>query len=156
MSWLYWRTGCSLLLVMMMHAAVNNTGAIVEAAVRGALNPLTFHGSFVGWTTVQLAWAVAAVLLYQVRGATLAHLWRSEFYWRQARGRCTAHGRRDLVTRALNTAWHRATPCRRAPHWISAWRGTSHRQGGAILRHRSESLHDAGRHTSSSTGSERL
>src|SRR5262245_53544396 len=34
MAWLYWRTGGSLLLTMLMHAAVNNTASIVRAPAR--------------------------------------------------------------------------------------------------------------------------
>jgi membrane protease YdiL (CAAX protease family) len=40
MAWLYWRTSGSLLLTMLMHAAVNNTKDIVPSAVSGATNPL--------------------------------------------------------------------------------------------------------------------
>jgi membrane protease YdiL (CAAX protease family) len=70
-AWLYWKTKGSLLLVMIMHAAVNNTTGIVPAALPHATNPLSFHGSFVGWATVAVAWVVAAVLLYRMRGAEI-------------------------------------------------------------------------------------
>jgi membrane protease YdiL (CAAX protease family) len=39
-GWLYWRTKGSLLLTMLMHAAVNNTKDIVPSAVPNATNPL--------------------------------------------------------------------------------------------------------------------
>jgi membrane protease YdiL (CAAX protease family) len=39
MAWLYWKTQGSLLLVMLMHASVNNTAGIVPAAVPHAVNP---------------------------------------------------------------------------------------------------------------------
>lgn len=74
MSWLYWRTDGSLLLVMLMHSAVNNTSGVVPMAVPGATNPLSFHASFVAWATVGVAWIVAVVLLYQMRGAEITKL----------------------------------------------------------------------------------
>ena len=69
MSWLYWKAHGSLLLVMVMHAAVNNTTGIVPAAVPGAANALSFAASFVAWATVAISWAVAAVLLVELRRA---------------------------------------------------------------------------------------
>lgn len=74
MSWLYWKTQGSLLLVMLMHAAVNNTSGIVPAALPHATDPMSFQGSLVAWATVGLAWVVAAVLLYQMRGAQIRAL----------------------------------------------------------------------------------
>jgi membrane protease YdiL (CAAX protease family) len=71
MSWLYWKTEGSLLLVMLMHASVNNTTGIVPAAVAGATTPLTFRGSLVAWATIGLSWAIAALLLPRMRGADL-------------------------------------------------------------------------------------
>jgi len=41
MAWLYWRTCGSLLLVMLMHAAMNNTKDIVPSAGRPQGNPFT-------------------------------------------------------------------------------------------------------------------
>lgn len=69
MSWLYWRTDGSLLLVMLMHASVNNTTGIVPAAVPGATDPLSFHGSAVAWLTVGVSWVIAATLLPRMRRA---------------------------------------------------------------------------------------
>jgi membrane protease YdiL (CAAX protease family) len=69
MSWLYWKTQGSLLLVMLMHAAVSNTTGIVPAALPSATDPMSFQGSLVAWATVGAAWVVAAVLLYQMHGA---------------------------------------------------------------------------------------
>jgi membrane protease YdiL (CAAX protease family) len=71
MAWLYWKTSGSLLLVMVMHASVNNTTGIVPAAMPGATNAFTFSGSLVGWATVGVAWILAVVLLYRMRGAEL-------------------------------------------------------------------------------------
>lgn len=67
MAWLYCRTQGSLLLVMLMHASVNNTTGIVPAAVPNAVDALSFHGSLVGWLTVAVSWAVAVPLLWWMR-----------------------------------------------------------------------------------------
>src|SRR5262249_50036769 len=72
MAWLYCRTGGSRLLVMLFHAAVNNTKDIVPSAVPGATNSFALSTSLVAWLTVALLWIVAAVLLRQMRG--VAHL----------------------------------------------------------------------------------
>lgn len=71
MSWLYWRAQGSLLLVMLMHASVNNTTGIVPAAVPGATNPMSIEGSLVAWATVGVASLVAAALLFRMRGAEI-------------------------------------------------------------------------------------
>jgi membrane protease YdiL (CAAX protease family) len=71
MAWLFWRTGGSLLLVMVMHASVNNTIGIVPAALPDAVSPWSFEGSPMAWITVGLSWVVAAVLLLQMRGKRL-------------------------------------------------------------------------------------
>jgi uncharacterized protein len=66
MGWLYWRTGGSLLLVMLLHAAVNNTKDIVPSAVPGATNPLALSTSLVAWLTVALLWICAAYFLVRM------------------------------------------------------------------------------------------
>jgi uncharacterized protein len=72
MGWLYWKTNGSLLLVMLMHASVNNTTGIVPAAVAGASNPLSFAGSSIAVYTIVLSWLLAAALMKQMRGARIA------------------------------------------------------------------------------------
>jgi membrane protease YdiL (CAAX protease family) len=72
MAWLYWRSGGSLLLVMLMHASVNNTGGIVPAAVPGASDAFAFSPSLVGWISVSLGWIVAIPMLIQMRRADLS------------------------------------------------------------------------------------
>lgn len=69
MAWLYWKTDGSLLLVMILHAAINNTKDIVPSAVAGpaATNPWTLSGSLVGWLTAALLWIGAAYFLVQMR-----------------------------------------------------------------------------------------
>ncbi|MBA4072916.1 MAG: hypothetical protein C0497_13915 [Gemmatimonas sp.] len=68
MGWLYWRTQGSLLLVMLFHAAINNTANIVPSRLEGATDAMSLHASTVGWTTVALLWAAAAYFLYSMRG----------------------------------------------------------------------------------------
>lgn len=70
-AWLYWRTGGSLLLVMILHAAVNNTKDIVPSAVPGALNAFAFSTSPVAWLTVALLWIAAVFFLGQMRSVRL-------------------------------------------------------------------------------------
>ena len=71
MAWLYWKTDGSLLLVMLMHASVNNTTGIVPAAVPNASDPFSLSGSVVAWATVVVWWVVALLLLTHMRGAAL-------------------------------------------------------------------------------------
>lgn len=75
MAWLYWRTGGSLLLVMLMHAAVNNLKDIVPSAATGATNAFALSASLVGWLTALFLWIVAAYFLIQMhRGASRGYL----------------------------------------------------------------------------------
>ena len=67
MAWLYWRTDGSLLLVMLLHAAVNNTKDIVPSTVPGATNPFALSTSLVGWLTVAFLWICAAYFLVRMR-----------------------------------------------------------------------------------------
>ena len=65
-AWLYWRTEGSLLLVMLLHAAVNNTKDIVPSAVPGATNPFALSASLVAWLTVAFLWIAAAYFLVRM------------------------------------------------------------------------------------------
>lgn len=71
MAWLYWQSDGSLLLVMVMHASVNNTTGIVPAAVPGAVDVLSLEGSAVAWAAVGVSWLVALPLLVLMRGVLL-------------------------------------------------------------------------------------
>lgn len=62
-AWLWAHTRQSLLLPMLLHAAINNTKDIVPSAVTGATQPFTFHASLVGWLTTVLLWIAAAIFL---------------------------------------------------------------------------------------------
>jgi membrane protease YdiL (CAAX protease family) len=74
MGWLYWRTSGSLLLVMLMHAAVNNTKDIVPSAAPGVSDPFSLSGSPVWRLTIGLLWIGAAYFLLQMRAADLGRM----------------------------------------------------------------------------------
>jgi membrane protease YdiL (CAAX protease family) len=73
-AFVYWKTGGSLLLVMVMHAAVNNTTGIVPAAIGADIRPIALGGSLVAWATVALSWMVALPLLVLMRKADVQRL----------------------------------------------------------------------------------
>jgi membrane protease YdiL (CAAX protease family) len=70
LAWLYWRTEGSLLLVMLLHAAVNNTKDIVPSVVPGATDTFALSSSRVAWLTVLLLWIAAAYFLVRMRKVT--------------------------------------------------------------------------------------
>ena len=67
LAWLYMNTNGSLLLVMLMHSAVNQTKDIVPSAVPEATNSFTFSSSVVAWLTVTLLWICAGYFLLRMR-----------------------------------------------------------------------------------------
>lgn len=67
-AWLWANTRGSLLPVMLLHAAVNNTKDIVPSAEPGAVNPWALSHSLVGWLTVTLLWLCAGYFLLRMRG----------------------------------------------------------------------------------------
>ena len=71
MAWLYWRTGGSLLLVMLMHAAINNTGGLVPGVPAAPVHPLSFAAPPIALLSLLVATVVAALLFSQLRGARL-------------------------------------------------------------------------------------
>jgi membrane protease YdiL (CAAX protease family) len=66
-TWLYVNTRGSLLLTMLMHAAVNNTKDIVPSVLTGATDSFTMQASAVAWLTVALLWICAAFFLVRMR-----------------------------------------------------------------------------------------
>lgn len=66
MTWLYARTGGSLLLVMLMHGANNQTRNIVPSAVPGASHALTLSTYLPAWLTVTLLWISACYFLIRM------------------------------------------------------------------------------------------
>jgi len=63
MAWLYWKTNRSLLLVMIMHASVNNTVGLVPGTLPDPVGLMSLQASIVTWATVGLSSAVAVLLL---------------------------------------------------------------------------------------------
>ncbi len=66
MGWLYGHTRGSLLLVMLLHAAANNTKDIVPSTVAGAGDPFALSASLVAWLTVMLLWLCAGFFLFRM------------------------------------------------------------------------------------------
>jgi membrane protease YdiL (CAAX protease family) len=69
LAWMHWRTRGSLLLVMLMHAAVNNTRDLVPSASVPGESVWTFDASPVAWTTAALLWIPAAWMAFRMRDA---------------------------------------------------------------------------------------
>jgi membrane protease YdiL (CAAX protease family) len=67
-AWLWERTGRSLLLCMLLHAAVNNSD-IVPAARAGAPNVFSFEASRVSWLAAAVLWTCALLFLAAMRRA---------------------------------------------------------------------------------------
>jgi hypothetical protein len=71
MAWLYWRTQGSLLLMMLMHAAVNNTAGIVPSPASTTGSSFGLSAPLVSWLTAALLWVPALYFLVRMRGARL-------------------------------------------------------------------------------------
>jgi hypothetical protein len=71
MAWLYWRTEGSLLLVMLMHSAVNNTTDIVPSGLPAAEKVFSMHASPIAWISTALLWIFATYFLLMMRGAKI-------------------------------------------------------------------------------------
>lgn len=71
MAWLFASTRGSLLPVMLLHAAVNNTKDIVPSAVANATNPWALSHSLVARLTVALLWLGAGYFLLRMRNLSL-------------------------------------------------------------------------------------
>ncbi len=67
MAFVYAKTRGSLLLVMLMHAAVNNTKDIVPSADPQSGGPWGLSHSLVAWLTVAVLWIGAAYFLVRMR-----------------------------------------------------------------------------------------
>ena len=66
-AWLWARTGHSLLLPMLLHAAVNNSKDIVPSATPGAHQMWSLQASPVAWLTVTMLWICASYFLARMR-----------------------------------------------------------------------------------------
>jgi len=72
MAWLYWRSSGSLLLVMLMHSAVNNTTNIVPSTLPAGGSAWSIHASPIAWISTALLWMCAIYFLIQMRGAKIS------------------------------------------------------------------------------------
>lgn len=66
MAWLYTKTNGSLLLMMLMHAAVNNTKDIVPSAVSNPAGTFSLDASLVMYLTVAVMWIAATYFLIRM------------------------------------------------------------------------------------------
>jgi membrane protease YdiL (CAAX protease family) len=71
-AWLYERTGRSLALVMLLHAAVNNTKDIVPSGQQPPPGVFSLHASAVSWLTLAVLWMVSGVLLARMKRPEVA------------------------------------------------------------------------------------
>jgi hypothetical protein len=65
-AWLYGHTNGSLLLAMLMHAAINQTSKIVPMVDPAATNPLALSNSLVAWLILALLWIGAVYFLVRM------------------------------------------------------------------------------------------
>jgi uncharacterized protein len=68
LAWLFSNTGGSLLLVVLMHSAINQTKDLVPSRVPGADDMWALSGSTPAWVTVGLLWICAAFFLSRMHG----------------------------------------------------------------------------------------
>lgn len=69
MAWLYLHTNGSILLAMLMHAAINNTRDIVQSGY-AIVGPFALNTTLISWLTLLLLWIGAAYFLVRMRGRT--------------------------------------------------------------------------------------
>lgn len=72
-AWLYTRTNGSLLLTMLLHAAINNSKDIVPSGVPGGTETFGFHASRISWIALALLWGCAAGFLLDMRKQRLGN-----------------------------------------------------------------------------------
>jgi membrane protease YdiL (CAAX protease family) len=72
-AWLYTHTQGSLLLTMLMHAAINNTKDIVPAGLANARNAFSLHASPVTYLGAVVLWIAAAYFLRRMPERSLGH-----------------------------------------------------------------------------------
>ena len=66
MAWLYAKTGGSLLLVMLMHAAINNAKDIVPSGLPDPRGVFSLHASLVSWLALGVLWIAATYFLIRM------------------------------------------------------------------------------------------
>ena len=72
LAWLYWKTGQSLLLAMLMHAAINNTKDIVPSAAENVVDGAPSGSTAIARLSVAILWICAAYFLVRMRRVRLA------------------------------------------------------------------------------------
>lgn len=72
MAWLYWRSNWNLLIVMVLHAAINNAKDVVPSAVLGAADSFAVNASLVGWLTLGVLWAASLWFMIDMKGAAIS------------------------------------------------------------------------------------
>jgi uncharacterized protein len=75
-AWLYARTNGSLLLTMLMHAAINNTKDIVPSGTVAATSIFSLHASSITYFTTALLWITVAYFLLRMPHAASLDLAR--------------------------------------------------------------------------------
>jgi membrane protease YdiL (CAAX protease family) len=70
MTWLYARTRGSLMLMMLMHSAINQSIGMVSSAVPGATDVFALSSSRVAWITAGLLWVFALFALVTMQKAS--------------------------------------------------------------------------------------
>ena len=78
LAWMYYRSGGSLLLPMLMHAAINNTKDIVPSAASPAPGVFGLQVSLVSWLTLALLWVGATYFLRGLPPRAAARMGRTE------------------------------------------------------------------------------
>jgi membrane protease YdiL (CAAX protease family) len=73
MTWLYLNTNGSLVPVMLMHAAINNTTGIVPSSGPTAPGVFSLHASSMAWITIGVLWVGAAYFLSRMSRRPRAH-----------------------------------------------------------------------------------
>jgi uncharacterized protein len=73
MTWLYLNTNRSLVPVMLMHAAVNNTTGVVPASEPVAPGAFSLHASSMAWITIGVLWVGATYFLFRISGRRRGH-----------------------------------------------------------------------------------
>jgi membrane protease YdiL (CAAX protease family) len=73
MTWLYLNTNGSLVPVMLMHAAINNTTGIVPSSGPASPGVFSLHASGMAWITIGVLWVGAAYFLSRMSGRPRAH-----------------------------------------------------------------------------------
>lgn len=87
-TWLYLKSDGSLLLVMLMHAAINNTIGIVPSTQREPTGAFSLTATPLAWLTVIVLWIAAAYFLFALRNSIPTTRGRTapEAFIRQLRG----------------------------------------------------------------------